>query len=288
MELKKAILAISVTLLFSCVSTNVRTNGTDFDLNLVSKLKKGVTTKEEVINILGEPTSRERDGEKEKYKYYYYKAEGRMQSYIIAIATSVNRYEKLLDISFKNDLVSDIFWVEGPKPIDDYDAYFTFDDFAVKAPQNPKWFILFISDRNISFNRSTGKENHTIIALANSFVSDEHINNADDLERVVRRKALDGKDDRYKNVKMDVKRTTIEGLAAIEIDATASDYKNPKDPDRVYLLHVLGIYIKHPTKEDHVIHVGYSQRLPEGKNLIDVKGELAPFIGSFRIVDSKL
>lgn len=108
--LTASVLTIIVFLLnlTACISM-----GRQFDESLVPSIKKGITTKKDIISMFGEPTSKAFSSDSESWSYQYTSSNptaGGMAKTILTmgfLTPDIETEIKMLSISFKNDLVID-------------------------------------------------------------------------------------------------------------------------------------------------------------------------------------
>jgi len=102
------VIAVFLLNLTACVST-----GRQFDESSVPSIKKGITTKKDIISMFGEPTSKTSSSDSESWLYQYSSGNptaGGMTKTILTMGLLMPDIEtemKMLSISFKNDLVID-------------------------------------------------------------------------------------------------------------------------------------------------------------------------------------
>jgi len=107
----KIILFLVLSLL--CVGcTHIRIQGTDIDLSKIAQIKKGETSKDQVVELLGNPTDKSLvpSGQiKWTYVYSYTEVESNFwtdNTYIKSLL------KKKIEILFDDDIVSDIITLE--------------------------------------------------------------------------------------------------------------------------------------------------------------------------------
>lgn len=103
------VVGVIVTLSLSGCTT-VLTDGKKFDMSMASGIKKGVTTKNDILAMFGEPNSKSQHEGEESWRYFY--SESRADALIAYKATwggggKVNTASQSLSITFKGDIVQD-------------------------------------------------------------------------------------------------------------------------------------------------------------------------------------
>lgn len=83
--------------------------GKDFDVTKAAQIKRGVTTKAEVLTMLGEPLSKGQSSEGEKWVYEFSEtSQGLFSGYQAALGgTTVNQATKKLTIIFAGNVVKE-------------------------------------------------------------------------------------------------------------------------------------------------------------------------------------
>ncbi len=105
---KNYIILFSLLILFGC-ATSRYASGRDFDMNIVEKIQKGVTTKNEIINWFGQPQSISLINSSEIWTYMYIRSQAKATSYIFTMDVTGQSYYKSLTITFDgNNIVQGI------------------------------------------------------------------------------------------------------------------------------------------------------------------------------------
>lgn len=98
-----------------CAFTNNFSHGRDFDTTKVKEIIKGKATQQEVLNIFGAPFIKTVvSANEEKWMYTYYSGQACAQSYVVTVKSEVTGTMKTLDILFKDSIVSNYSYNEGP------------------------------------------------------------------------------------------------------------------------------------------------------------------------------
>ena len=119
---KKAIYVLAVSFLFTaCATTTVRKLGTDFDITKCDSIVKGKSTKQDIVQLLGEPFNKKLEASgAEKWIYLYRtttiisKPSQPFQPQASSEEGTVN--EKKLEIIFDQDIVKNYVTSEATRP----------------------------------------------------------------------------------------------------------------------------------------------------------------------------
>jgi outer membrane protein assembly factor BamE (lipoprotein component of BamABCDE complex) len=104
------------------VACSATTLGRKIDTWQVNAIKKGQTTKSQVIASFGQPSSRTNMGGSEMWTYHYSRASGGIGpgGMLLSILTlglytpvNVKAEQQMLTVSFAGDVVSDVSYYEG-------------------------------------------------------------------------------------------------------------------------------------------------------------------------------
>jgi outer membrane protein assembly factor BamE (lipoprotein component of BamABCDE complex) len=116
--MKYLVLIVSL-LLAGCFTpkyTNSFTAGAPFATKRISEIKKGETTKEEIKNIFGSPFSASILSEEQgSWKYYYLEGVASAQYKGLTLNSETSGTQYSLDVLFKNDVVVNFEYTEGPR-----------------------------------------------------------------------------------------------------------------------------------------------------------------------------
>ena len=102
---KKNYIFLVLLLVFGECATSKYISGRDFDMSKVEKIKKGVTTQNEIINSFGQPQSKSLIYNSEIWTYMYVTSQAKATNYIITMDVKGQSYYKSLSITFDNDKI---------------------------------------------------------------------------------------------------------------------------------------------------------------------------------------
>jgi hypothetical protein len=280
---------ILVFVLFGCYTKNLK-GGKDFDSSSVHKITVGKTTKGEILSWFGEPLSKEtvEDG-KEVFKYDFINVDGKFMFLVVAQTYNIQRFEKSLDVTFKNNIVCDLDYLEGPLKINDFDKRYRLSKYSVKPPNNNNWYIRFLTNKKIIFDRvMNNPETHSVVLFIWLIESEKDLNNATDLKNIIEQDINDDKsNNRYKDVNPQVTKFSLNNFAGFKVAGKCVDVCVPEAPGVPFVLDATSLYLRHPsTPKKEYILIGYSQRYKEGLKPIDLETEIKPVLESFRYEES--
>jgi len=91
--------------------------GQQFASENVSKIVKGKTTTDDLLNLFGQPFTKTVVSEtEEKWLYMHSAGTASAQSYVVTMKVQTTGYQKMLDILIKNGIVTNFAYTEGPAP----------------------------------------------------------------------------------------------------------------------------------------------------------------------------
>ena len=114
----------AILISFICVAligcaTRTTTSGRDFDASKLGDIRKGVTTGDELVGLLGEPFSKSVKSEDEVIWYYsWVKATSRASLGWSSPNVKTEGYKKRLEVLIKNGVVVNYTFDEGPFQIE--------------------------------------------------------------------------------------------------------------------------------------------------------------------------
>jgi len=122
MAKKKILFILTVSLLFAaCATTDVTTFGKDFDKTKTDSIVKGQTTKQEIVQLLGEPHDKTlQESGTELWVYLYQVTEITTKPPLTAfhsVKSEGTVKEKKLEISFDQDVVKNFVLSESTRPV---------------------------------------------------------------------------------------------------------------------------------------------------------------------------
>lgn len=111
------LIGIPLTLIFAALITSCATSsvtvGNNFDSTKVNEIKKGQTTKSELLQMFGEPyTKTVVSSNEENWQYYFSTNTAKAQSYIFTTDVQTSGSYKNLSILLKEDVVSNFTFTE--------------------------------------------------------------------------------------------------------------------------------------------------------------------------------
>ncbi len=104
--MKRFFIILLIVVISGCARIEVRTEGNSIDRSLVTELKPGVTTKEEVLKIFGEPSEAEYNEGRERLVYTYREVKMPVYLGLIENATKSKETVTTLEIILENNRVS--------------------------------------------------------------------------------------------------------------------------------------------------------------------------------------
>ena len=118
--LKKYLLFFIFTIfLTGCATTLTNIGGRDFDEAKIGMIKKGVTTKEQVISLLGEPFTKNLDENgKERWWYIYEVSESTARAGYYSSKVTGQLRQKKLELIFDGEIVQNYVYSDTTNPIE--------------------------------------------------------------------------------------------------------------------------------------------------------------------------
>jgi Periplasmic protease len=89
---------VLVSFIGCAVSTFV--TGNDFDMSKISRINKGETTKQDVLELFGQPYIKSSNNSFEIWTYQYIRSTGKATSFLVVTSASGQAYYKSLSITF--------------------------------------------------------------------------------------------------------------------------------------------------------------------------------------------
>jgi len=103
--------------LVSACATSSYSGGKDFNSENVSNIVKGETTKEELVQLFGQPYSKSViSSTGEKWIYTYFSGTASAQSYVVTMNVESTGMQKTLDILIEDGVVTNFTYTESPMP----------------------------------------------------------------------------------------------------------------------------------------------------------------------------
>lgn len=113
-NIKLALAVLVVIGLTACASSRV-TTGVNFDDKQITHIKKGETTKEQLVTLLGQPFNKSIiDANSEKWVYLYTDVTSKAQSYVFAMKVNTTGIKKQLEVLVEKDTVTNYTYTEAP------------------------------------------------------------------------------------------------------------------------------------------------------------------------------
>jgi outer membrane protein assembly factor BamE (lipoprotein component of BamABCDE complex) len=97
--------SVALWLFIGCATSTIIT-GKNFDMNKADKIQKGLTTKQEVLSLLGQPFQRTLSNSVEVWTYQYTKAVGKATSLLVTTNATGQAYYKNLTVMFDSTNVA--------------------------------------------------------------------------------------------------------------------------------------------------------------------------------------
>ena len=112
--IQQIFIPLACLILMGC-ATRTDTAGREIDTSKISEIKKGVTTSDELISLLGNPDAKSVKTEDEVvWKYEWIKSTSRTTMGWTGPNVEVDGYQKSLQVLFKNGVVVNYTINEGP------------------------------------------------------------------------------------------------------------------------------------------------------------------------------
>jgi hypothetical protein len=112
--IQQIFIPLACLILMGC-ATRTDTAGREIDTSKISEIKKGVTTSDELISLLGNPGEKSVKSEDEVvWKYDWIKSTSRTTMGWTGPNVDVNGYQKSLQVLLKNGIVVNYTINEGP------------------------------------------------------------------------------------------------------------------------------------------------------------------------------
>lgn len=280
------IILFCTLILSSCFTKNLK-KGADFNSNLVHKIAIGETTKTEIVNWFGKPnSSRSNDDGNEIYEYKFINVDGKFMFLVVTTASKTERYEKNLDITFRDNIVHDFSYVEGPIKHEDFEKRYRFSNISVKPPKDNKWYIRFLTDKGIIFVRITDDPKaQSILSFITIHDWENDLDQATGIEKVVDKHIEKDKEDkRYTKYQNKKSKFCLNDFKGYLVSGNAHDMEVPGAKGISFFLDATSIYLTHPSLKGKYIILGYSQRYRDMVTPIDLEAEIKPVIESLQYV----
>lgn len=117
MRTYSAIASALLVITLSGCATSMFSHGRPFDTTKVPMLKKGTTTKQEVVAWFGEPFTKAVTGsDGETWIYMFTQGTSKAQSYVFSVDVKTEGTMKKLDLLMKNNVVENFTYSEGGLP----------------------------------------------------------------------------------------------------------------------------------------------------------------------------
>lgn len=115
MKIGTLILALAFSAIAAGCATSNYTYGRDFPSENAKQIVKGKTTTAQLVQIVGEPfTKNVISATEEKWIYTYANGSSTAQSYVITMKVKTTGQQKTLDVLIKNGVVANYVYNEGP------------------------------------------------------------------------------------------------------------------------------------------------------------------------------
>lgn len=280
--MKKIILFYLILVsLNGCFSRHIA-EGNNFDIGNVDKIVKGITTKNEILTMFGEPYEIEPlSPTHERWSYAYIEGEANVQYYYVyTVAETVLKQQKFLYIEFKDDLVSKFDFSEINLPIANHNNSLELNSFSIKPPHSKEWYIHYKGRDVITFRRVGDSEKQIIEASVTAHNIENAITSNKDLENYVR-KMLDDIElnSQITYNRVDLTNIVYQGENAITAIIISDNVQVEDDPDTEYEMKASANFIVHPYTRK-VLEVRERQILPKGDKYSEIQKETQPFFKS--------